>query len=308
MSEKLSLDYLSPKFESIYDSIFVANGDSLDILTSVKDESVDCVITDPPYFLDGMGNNWNTAELERKKNKAGVVGSLPVGMKFDPAQGLRLQEFMAKISVEVMRILKPGGFFLSFSQGRLYHRMAVAIEDAGFEIRDMCIWEREGQAKAFSQDHFVRKMKISEEEKAEIIKRLDGRKTPQLKGLSEPIVIAQKPKDGTFVENWMKYGVGLIDTSVSLDGKFPGTVMHVEKPKGKERREIDHMTVKPVVLIEHLIKLFSSTDAVICDPFLGSGTTAIACLKSGRKCIGIELDPHYYKEAFDRIVREGGEH
>ena len=71
---------------------------------------------------------------------------------------------MTKVSTEVYRILKPGGFYISFSQGRLYHRMAVAIEDCGFEIRDMLVWKREGQAKAFSQNHFVRKMKITEKD------------------------------------------------------------------------------------------------------------------------------------------------
>ena len=53
-----------------------------------------------------------------------------------------------------------------------------------------------------------------ETEKERIIKSLGGRKTPQLKGTSEPIVLAQKPKDGTFVNNWMAYGVGLIDTKI----------------------------------------------------------------------------------------------
>jgi len=130
-----------------------------------------------------------------------VIGGLPVGMKFDPRQGKRLQEFMSVVAEKLFRVLKPGGFFLCFSQGRLYHRMVVAIEEAGFEIRDMLIWKKVGQAKAFSQDHFVRKMKISEKEKEIILNSLANRKTPQLKSESEPIVLAQKPKEGTFIDN-----------------------------------------------------------------------------------------------------------
>ncbi len=289
-------------FEILTRSLAIYNGDSLQTLPVIPENSIDCVITDPPYFIDGMGSDWNTNKLNQKTGKAGVVGSLPVGMKFDPQQGKDLQRFMTDVSREVYRFLKPGGFYLVFAQGRLYHRMAVAVEDCGFEIRDMLIWKREGQAKAFSQDHFVRKMKIPESEKAEIIRALGGRKTPQLKGQSEPIVLAQKPKDGTFIQNWMKYGVGLVDTTVSLDGGFPGTVMCVEKPKGVERSESTHMTMKPLRLMEHLIRLFSTENAVICDPFLGSGSTGVACIHTGRRFIGIELDPTYYQEAKTRLL------
>ena len=289
-------------FIQLTDDIAICNGDSLNVLESIKSNSIDACITDPPYFIDGMGSNWNVDTLNGKTEKAGVIGSLPVGMKFDPQQGKDLQIFMEKISKEVYRILKPGGFFLSFSQGRLYHRMAVAVEDCGFEIRDMLIWKREGQAKAFSQEHFVRKMNLPETEKARIIKSLGGRKTPQLKGTSEPIVLAQKPKDGTFVNNWMEYGVGLIDTKILLDGKFPATVMEVPKPSGKERSESTHLTMKPIKLMEHLVKIFTQEKSIICDPFLGSGSTGIACIKSGRKFIGIELDKNYFEETKNRMT------
>lgn len=283
-------------------NINLIHGDSQVELASIPNNTIDCVITDPPYFIDGMGNNWQVDKLKEKAQKAGVVQSMPVGMKFDPKQGIELQQFMEIISKEVYRILKPGGFYLSFSQARLYHRMAMAIENCGFEIRDMLVWKREGQAKAFSQDHFVYKMKISEEEKEKIIQSLDGRKTPQLKPQIEPIVLAQKPKEGTFVQNWMKYNIGLIDTSQTLDGMFPGNVMEVPK----EKSPIDHFTVKPVKLIEHLIKIFSPEKAVICDPFLGSGTTGIACIHTNRNFIGIELNDEYFALAKERIERENG--
>ena len=289
-------------FIDLTEDIAICNGDSIEVLKSIKSNSVDACITDPPYFIDGMGNHWDVNKLNDKTSKSGVVGSLPVGMKFDHRQGKDLQAFMEKISKEVYRILKPGGFYLSFSQGRLYHRMAVAMEDCGFEIRDMLIWKREGQAKAFSQEHFVRKMKLPDDEKNRIITSLNGRKTPQLKGTSEPIVLAQKPKDGTFVNNWMEYGVGLINTNVSLDGKFPATIMEVPKPSGKERSESSHLTMKPVTLMEHLVKVFTKESAVVCDPFLGSGSTGIACYNTGRKFIGIELDKHYFEETKTRML------
>lgn len=278
------------------------NADSLQYLKELPDKSVDAIITDPPYFIDGMGGDWDNGKLREKTLHASVVGSLPVGMKFDPQQGRNLEKFMYELSVEARRVLKPGGFFLSFSQGRLYHRMACGIEDAGFEIRDMLVWYREGQAKAFSQDHFVRKMNISQDEKDRIIATLAGRKTPQLKGQSEPIVLAQNPKDGTFINNWIEYGVGLIDTTQSLDGKFPGTVMNVPKPKGKERAESKHLTLKPIKLMEHLINVFTKPGDIVLDPFSGSGTTGVACVNTGRRYIGIELTTEFYLESINRLT------
>lgn len=288
--------------DKLNDNVYLFLGDCLEQLKNIEDESVDCIITDPPYFLDGMGSGWNTKELFDKTSKSKVIGSLPVGMKYDKQQGYDLQAFMSKVSEEAFRVLKKGGFFISFSQGRLYHRMAVAIEDSGFEIRDMLVWKREGQAKAFSQNHFVKKMNISDKEKQRIIEDLDGRKTPQLKGQSEPIVLAQKPKDTTFINTWLENGVGLIDTTISLDGKFPGTVMEVPKPN-KDERCVKHLTVKPVKLMEHLVQVFSAPNAVILDPFLGSGTTGVACINTNRQFIGIELDTDFYKASKNRLKK-----
>ena len=89
--------------------------------------------------------------------------------------------------------------------------------------------------------HFVEKEPIqkrkdlTDKKKKEIIQKLDGRKTPQLKPQLEPMVLAQKPKQGTFVDNWIKYEVGLINTKVSLDGTFPGNLMTINRPDKLEK-------------------------------------------------------------------------
>jgi len=276
--------------------------DCRNVLKQLNDNSIDLIITDPPYFIDGMGNDWNKENLSKKVKKAKVVGGLPVGMKFDVEQGKKLQEFMEPICNEFMRILKPGGFCIIFSQARLYHRMAMATENAGFEIRDMLGWKYEGQAKAFSLNHFVKKMKnLTEEEQNQIIKEMEGWKTPQLKPQIEPMVMAQKPKEGTFIENWIKYNVGLVNTTESLDGMFPGNIMEVSK-KEKESN-IEHLTVKPVKLISHLVKLFSKENQIVLDAFMGSGSHGVASLQNNRKFIGIEIDKDYFEIAKERIEK-----
>ncbi len=87
-------------------------GDCLDVLPTLPDNSVDSIVTDPPYELGFMGKSWDNS-------------------------GIAYNVDMWK---ECLRVLKPGGHLLSFSGTRTYHRMAVAIEDAGFEIRDMIEW------------------------------------------------------------------------------------------------------------------------------------------------------------------------
>lgn len=271
---------------------------------NIPNDSIDFIVTDPPYFIDGMDDGWNDKKLKSKAAKSGVIGGLPVGMKFDRSQGEKLQQFLEPLCREFMRVLKPGGFCVVFSQGRLYHRTAMALDLAGFEIRDMLGWKYEGQAKAFSQNHFIRKDKsMSEAEKQKLIEELDGLKTPQLKPQIEPMVLAQKPKEGTFIENWKKYQVGLVNTKESLDGRFPGTVMEVSKAVRKNEidEKIEHITVKPVCLISHLIKLFTKPGQTVLDPFLGSGSHGVAAIESDRKFIGFEIEKKYYDIAVRRL-------
>jgi len=274
-------------------------------IKNISDDSIDFIVTDPPYFIDGLDDGWNDKKLKTKASKSGVIGGLPVGMKFDRAQGENLQHFLEPLCQEFMRVLKPGGFCVVFSQGRLYHRTAMALDLSGFEIRDLLGWKYEGQAKAFSQNHFIRKDKtMSEDEKQALIAELDGLKTPQLKPQIEPMVLAQKPKEGTFVENWKKYQVGLVNMKESLDGMFPGTVMEVSKQvrRNETDEKIEHMTVKPVCLISHLIKLFTKKGQIVLDPFLGSGSHGVAAIESQRRFVGFEIEKKYYDVAVKRIT------
>ena len=280
------------------------NEDCREGIKHIPDNSVDCIVTDPPYFIDGMDDGWNDKNLKAKSAKSGVIGGLPVGMKFDRAQGERLQQFLEPLCKEFLRILKPGGFCVLFSQGRHYHRTVMALDLAGFEIRDMLGWKYEGQAKAFSQNHFIKKDKtMPVEEKQKLIQELDGWKTPQLKPQIEPMALAQKPKKGTFVENWKKYQVGLVNTRESLDSKFPGTVMEVPKTARKNEMDekIEHITVKPVCLIAHLIKLFTQEGQVVLDPFLGSGSHGVAAIETNRRFLGFEIERKYYDVALRRM-------
>ena len=280
----------------------IQNIDCFEGLKAIKDNSIDCIATDPPYFIEGMGDDWDKDKLSKKRYEATTVASLPGGMKFDVEQGKKTQEFSQRIGKEYFRILKPGGFLISFSQARLYHRMTAGFEDCGFEIRDMLGWTYEGQAKAQTLDRYVDKMGLSDKEKEAVKKSMGGRKTPQLKPMIEPMCLAQKPKEGTFIENWIKYEVGLIDVSMTWNDKFPGNLMACPKPTKEEKGfDNDHLTVKPVKLMKHILQIFTKEGDLVLDPFLGSGTTAVAALQTNRRIVGFEINSQYFEIIKERV-------
>ena len=282
-------------------------GDCMDVLADLDSSSIHLVVSDPPYFLDGLDDNWRKGKNVLPSN--GAVGGLPIGMRFDPAQGKRLQEFLQPIVAQLFRVMLPGAFMLLFSAPRLAHRMALTAEREGFEIRDQFAWRfrAKAQFKAFTQDHFVAKRRdLSEAEKRKAIKKLAGRRTPQLRPQFEAIICAQKPKVGTFVANWLEFETGLIDAKQTLNGNVPSTVMEVEKPI-KDRFN-GHLTPKPVKLCEHLVRVFSAKGQTVLDPFVGSGTTCLAARNVGRNSIGIDVNPDYIDMARQRLEDTSNEH
>lgn len=292
-------------------------GDALDILKKIESNSIDLVLTDPPYFLDKLDNNWSDKKVNNKRNQK-VIKSLPAGMKFDKKQGLEFYKWYLNISKELYRVLKPGGFFFSFSSPRLYHRLASAMDDAGFEIRDCFLWlYTQNQVKAMSLDHFIDKMNIKKKEKEKLKEKYAGWKTPQIKSCFEPIAMGQKPTNETYIKNMIKNNVGLINTEVRVgDNMFPSNVMSVDnvneiidkyflisKPNKNEKGETNgHKTVKPLELCEYIIRLTAFyKDAIVLDPFIGSGTTAVAAKAIGLNYIGIDINQEYVEISKERL-------
>jgi len=294
--------------------------DAIHLLKQIPDNTIDLVLTDPPYFLDKLDNSWNHQKISEQKEYCNVVTSLPPGMKFDKEQGNKFYLWYIEISKEIFRVLKPGAFFFSFSSPRLFHKMACAIDDAGFLIRDTLLWiYTQNQPKAMSLNHFIDKSNLSDEKKNTLKKQLHGWKTPQLKSCYEPIAMAQKPTEGTFLENFQKYKTGLINTNIQMgqyQNMFPSNIHTTEqmlnemdkyflisKPTKKEKGEYNtHKTVKPIALCEHLIKLTTYNEsAIVLDPFAGSGTTLLAAKKLNRQFIGSDINIEYIQIANKRL-------
>ena len=207
-------------------------GSCLDVLPTLADDSVDAIVTDPPYELGFMGKSWDNS---------GIAYNVDVWR-------------------ECLRVLKPGGHILAFGGSRTWHRLAVAIEDAGFEMRDSIAWlygsgfpkshnisiaidKQSGamghRGKRFENSGLRRQGKdvpdptgiethkpITDE-----AKQWDGWGTA-LKPAHEPIVVARKPLIGTVAENVLQHGVG----GLNIDACRIGTETRQNPQAGFIRR------------------------------------------------------------------------
>ncbi len=126
------------------------HGDCLDVLRALPDASVDSVVTDPPYGLEFMGKEWDKfgGVIEPStdtRNRDGNWTTPPFGgggqrVRYGASPGLPFQEWCEEWATECLRVLKPGGHLLAFGGTRTWHRLACAVEDAGFEVRDSIAW------------------------------------------------------------------------------------------------------------------------------------------------------------------------
>ena len=365
-------------------------GNCLETLKTLDTASVDSIVTDPPYELSFMGKSWDNSGIA----------------------------YSTELWAECLRVLKPGGHLLSFGGSRTYHRMACAIENAGFEIRDQIMWlygsgfpKSLDVAKAINKTagvEFEAKpasgvgfMNSSDDGYNTTLNQLvqTGESTDEaqqwqgwgtaLKPAHEPIVVARKPLIGTVANNVLTYGTGALNidgsrvgttvetwpatrnysskemsrpgstladdaetqsTGEAPAGRWPANVIHdgsdevlagfpittsgnrsagVRKGMGyhgangdggpeiigdegsaarffycakasKSERNAGleegntHPTVKPLALMRYLIKLVTPPNGVVLDPFLGSGTTAVAAILEGFEWTGCEMTEDYW--------------
>lgn len=296
----------------------IYNEDSNDVIKNIESNSIDLILTDPPYEL----GNFRKKIGEWEKSKITESG----------------------IFKECLRILKPGGHLVCFSSNRTMYKFGSSIENSGFEIRNTLIWEYKqsiprnmdiGKAidcqitygktsskymKQIEQEYGGASYKIKGTnntmfgDKTEFERKeyknitSEGRKWngwgTNLAPSFEPIIVARKPFSGSLALNILNNENGGLNIERLKEyncGKFPSNVLNFEKEKRDDYN--NHPMVKPTELLKYLIFMFTNEGSTIFDPFMGSGSTGIGVLQSGenRKFIGIELQNDYYNIALRRI-------
>lgn len=175
------------------------NMDCRAVLANMGDESVDSIVTDPPYHLTSIVKRFGPGQAPAQFGSDGAYARASRGFMGQTWDGGDIA-FDPELWAECLRVLKPGGHLLAFSGTRTYHRMAYAVDVAGFEIRDMLEWL---YGSGFPKSHDVG----------------NGRGTA-LKPAHEPICMARKPLVGTVAANVLAHGTG----ALNIDGcRVPAT-------------------------------------------------------------------------------------
>jgi DNA modification methylase len=402
----------------------IEHGDCREVIKTLADASVDSCVCDPPYAL--INNSGTRSPLPGQYT--------PIGRPKEPRGGFMGKKwdtgetaFDPAFWSEVLRVLKPGAHLIAFSGTRTYHRMACAIEDAGFEIRDQIGWlygsgfpkshnvavaidKQNGigpRSKAFNMkgrgdraqelDENGREFLPPYEATTDAARAWQGWGTA-LKPAWEPICLARKPLSGTVAQTVLEHGTGAINidgcriegepwqahTATGLAkvkffsqgeapaiekrphdlGRWPANVLHdgseevleafaaygerssgtfngnrkadkfrnaygdfkgaqgerayegnsgsaarffySAKADADDRLGSKHPTVKPVDLMAYLCRLVTPPGGLVLDPFAGSGTTGMACLREGFNCILIEREAEYIADINRRLAHVRG--
>lgn len=311
----------------------IQHGDALDLLRTMPSNSVDAIVTDPPYATDFLGLEWDKA--------------LP-----DP-----------RIWVECRRVLKPGAHAVAFGFPRLYHRLACQVEDAGLELRDVLQWNflsgfpknhrmSDGWGSALKPCYepiVLARKSFTGSTKANVGKygtgglNIDACRVGEVRDerplnrrasigyggsgaqglvtdggearhpgnfvLDHASALAMAEATGREVDRWF-YAPKTSRAERELGLEYrrrrnvnDGRKTSIDNPfqRGDTQRANVHPTVKPVALMRWLCRLITPPGGLVLDPFAGSGSTGIAAALEGFSFIGYDLDAEYVEIAESRI-------
>ena len=284
----------------------IANADCLEHLPLLDDASIDLFLSDIPYGIglddwDVLHNNTNSAYLGQSPAQAGKSGFKRRGKPIngwssaDRNIGKEYQAWCQSWTDLVFPKMKEGASLFVFGARRTLHRVINAFEDSGFLLKDVLAWKKP------NAHHRAQKLSIVLERRnlPNAANAWEGWRLGNLAPIYEPIAWFFKPYKITITDNILSHQVGAMNTEIcKIDGSLPTNLLEFWFAENEERI---HEAQKPLALCEFLIKLVTREQQVVLDPFMGSGTTALAARNLNRNFIGFELNQEYYKKASNRL-------
>lgn len=229
-------------------------GDALDVLPTLAEESIDAVVTDPPYSSGGMvrGDRMGSTRKKYTSTDSEAADDV-VPFSGDNRDQLSWVLWSTLWMMEARRTLKQGGTCVVFTDWRQLPATIQAMQCAGLVFRGIVPWHKP----------------------------------------------SARPQKGRFSAA-CEFAVWGSNGPMATEGDCIAGFVSAQPAKMADR---DHLTQKPVAVMEHLLRIVPA-GGVVLDPFMGSGTTGVACVRTGRGFIGIDIDQHWHDVAARRMKEE----
>ena len=287
----------------------VINADSIQTMAQLPDNYVHLILSDIPYGIgieawDVLHENKNTAYLGASpaQTKAGAIfrkRGKPINgwSGADRTMPKQYYDWCSRWAHEWLRVIKPGASVFVFSGRRFAHRCIAALEDAGFNFRDMFAWMRR------RAPHRAQRLSVVYKRRGDLInsERWEGWRVGNLRPTFEPVLWFSKPYriGATIADNVLLNGVGAFNEEAFL--KYEASPDNILTANLLPEEQGLHPTQKPLKLMQTLIELSTQEGQIVLDPFCGSGSTLLAAKLLKRNYIGFEIDPKYATIAEERL-------
>ena len=263
--------------------IILFNGNNVEIIPKLENNSIQCIITSPPYF--------NLQKYDKKLNY------LKNEAKYIDFISSVFEEIYPKLKNEGSIILNLGPVKYKKERSLYPFKVAMKLQELGYKLWELLIWNKKKSLPlkgGFSQRHeylfiFVKNLN-------DFYINIDEMRIPYAETTKERY---KRTIQKRYVrENYD--GKSRKKLELNPKGALPNSIIEIVSPTTLQVK--NHFAVYPVELAEYFIKGFSRPGDIVMDPFMGSGTTGVACVKTGRKFIGIDISKEYCQIAKDRIL------